>query len=218
MRLVYLLSLRHLHGSLLPGLVFAIADVRPSSHQFVPQNLALPLAELKNRTMNAPAAVNILEAESVVFLVGKKAHDSPSTIWSRSFSQCHRQAADLLALLAERNVLDRRYLELHGGFITRLKLQSTALHRQSPARIVFDAFETQEVSDASAEWWGQIRLLASLANSCDAAANEQDQTHQYPMRYQKASIRRVFPLNHCEIHVFSPSPTNPENPSSSGRL
>jgi len=201
----------NLRSGLLRGFVSALAYMRPFGDEFIPETLPLPFVQLEDGSVNSAIRIHIFQGESVVFLVGKEADHSPSTVWRRRCAQCHGQAADLFALLAEKNVLDRRYLDLHGGLAALLKLQSAVLNRQSPVRIVFGAFETQKVGDVSAERRGQLcRLVPSLGKSCAAAANEQDQVRQKPVRHPQVSIRRVFPLNNCVIHVFSPSPAHPE--------
>ena len=112
--------------------------------------------------MKAHVGVDIFEADSVVLFVGKEANDSAPAERNCSLTQCHRHAADLLALLAEKNILDSSYLYFHGGLLALLKLQSAVLNRQSPVSVVGGVFKTQEMRDVSAEGFTPIRWPGSV--------------------------------------------------------
>jgi hypothetical protein len=54
--------------------------------------------------MNSIISVHIFQSQGVVLLVGEETDDSATTEWSRRLAQCHRQAADLLALRTQKDI------------------------------------------------------------------------------------------------------------------
>src|SRR5208282_1417188 len=185
-------------------MIFGQGYARSLSHQFILQNLPLPFIELENGSVESTVGVLIQQGHGVVLLVGKEADDSSSTVRSSGLAQSHREAADLPALLAERNVLNGTYVYLHGGASAFSKLQLLIFDRQFPFGIVRGAFETQEVGGTNLRRWGRTRWSAWVLGQHQGAAPEQEDKVGSPID-RAVRTRCVFRRNSFAIHLFSPS-------------
>ena len=125
------------------------ADVCTHGCQLFPEKLPLPLAELEDGSVNASIVGNIFPSKGVALLVGEKANDSASAERKGSLSQSHRKTANLLTLVAKKNILDGSYRYLHNWLASLLKPQFAILNGQRPRRIVPGTFEPQKMSGAN---------------------------------------------------------------------
>jgi len=94
--------------------------------------------------MNSFIGVHIFQSQGVVLLVGKETDNSATTEWSRSLAQCHWQAADLLALRAQKNIPNRTDLYLCARLPVLLKLQRIVLNEQCPGAVIACVRESQQ--------------------------------------------------------------------------
>src|SRR4051794_4593506 len=101
--------------------------------------------------MNSFISVHIFESHGVVLLVGKETHNSASSEWSRSLTQCHWQAAHLLAFRSQKNIPNQCDPNYCGRFPVLLKLQRIVLNGQCPCAVITRVCESQKVSCPSAE-------------------------------------------------------------------
>src|SRR5215469_641080 len=100
--------------------------------------------------MKGTICVDIFKRKSVVVFMGKEANNSPTAEWSRSFPQCHCRTANLSALLAHKNILDRGDLYLYGRRSILLELQRIPLNRQGSAGVARSALKPKKVGSANA--------------------------------------------------------------------
>src|SRR5215470_5676797 len=111
--------------------VVTVRDPCPFSQQIVPERFSLSLIELEDRSVNSTLRVLIFQSHRVVFLVGKETDGTAAAERDRRFSKSHRQAANLLALVADRNVLNRFNSYLRYRFSDLLKLKCVACDCES---------------------------------------------------------------------------------------
>ena len=78
--------------------------------------------------MKAAAAVEVLNCEAVILLMGEKTHHPPATERNCGLAQHHRHSAYLLAFLSEGDVLNGTDAHLRGWASTPLKLHDVALN------------------------------------------------------------------------------------------
>src|SRR5215469_4394285 len=112
--------------------------------------------------MKGTICVDIFKRKSVVVFMGKEANNSPTAEWSCSFPQCHCRTADLPALLAHKNILDRGDLYLYGRLSILLELQRIVLNRQGSAGVARSAFKPKQVGSTNTRWCIRIRWLAGI--------------------------------------------------------
>src|SRR5260370_37198697 len=74
------------------GLVFG-NDVSSLGYEVVPERTPLPVAKSEYGAMKATAAIEVLNGEAVVFLVGEKTHHPPATVRNRGLTQHHGHSA-----------------------------------------------------------------------------------------------------------------------------
>ena len=106
--------------------------------------------------MNSSINVHIFKTKGVVLLVGKETDDSAPTEWSCSLAQRHWQAADLLALLAQKNIPNQCDLDFSARLPVLLKLQRVVLNGQCPGAVIPRVCESQQMSRPSAEWCARV--------------------------------------------------------------
>src|SRR6266852_9188445 len=129
--------------------------------------------------MNSFIGVHIFESQGVVLLVGKETDNSATTEWSRSLAQCHWQAADLLALRAQKNIPNRTDLYLCARLPVLLKLQRIILNGQCPGAVIASVRESQQMSRPSAEWCARVPSLRYfLSWRSQATANQHSREPQ----------------------------------------
>src|ERR1700719_174443 len=129
--------------------------------------------------MNSFIGVHIFQSQGVVLLVGKETDNSATTEWSRSLAQCHWQAADLLALRAQKNIPNRTDLYLCARFPVLLKLQRIVLNGQCPGAVILRVRESQQMSRPSAEWCARVPSLSYFLRwRSQATANQHSREPQ----------------------------------------
>src|SRR5262249_22003746 len=105
--------------------------------------------------------------------------------------------------LAQKDILDRSDLHLHGRLPVLLKLQSILLDRQGSTSVIWGAFETQEMGGTYAERSGRSVCLASILGKCrNAQPNQQAQENHGRAAGQSVS-RRVVLRDMRVFHILS---------------
>src|SRR5215468_9139823 len=99
-----------------------------SGFQRTPDNVSLPLVEPKDGPVKSAVGIHVFQCKHVVLLVGKQAHHSTASEGDRRLPERHRYAADLLALLVKKKVLDGSDSYLDGGLSTFVKFQRITLN------------------------------------------------------------------------------------------
>src|SRR5580704_18255302 len=110
--------------------------------------------------MNSFISVHIFQCQGVVLLVGEEADDSATTEGSRSLAQSHRQATDLLALRAQKNIPNQCDLHFCDRLPVLLKLQRIVLNGQYPGAVIRRVRESQQMSRPSADWCARVPWLS----------------------------------------------------------
>src|ERR1700685_3536845 len=124
--------------------------------------------------MNSFISVHIFQGQGVVLLVGKETDDSATAERGRSLAQCHRQAADLLALRAQKNIPNQCDLHFNARLPVLLKLQRIVLNGQRPGAVIPRVRESQQMSRPSAEWCARVSWLSYFLRWRSQAVAKQD--------------------------------------------
>src|SRR5579864_7689960 len=186
-KLHLLVFMRGLRSAFFGRLILVGADSHAPSYQFTLYQLALSFCQLKDRTVNSLISVHILQRQGVVLLVGEETDDSATPKWSRRLAQCHRQAADLLTLPAQKDIPNRCDLHFCARPAVLLKLQRISLNGQCPSAVIPRVRKSQQMSRPSAEWCSRVSSL-----TCLLCWRSQAEANQYSREPQSvASVRLV---------------------------
>src|SRR5882724_8650372 len=124
--------------------------------------------------MNSFISVQIFQSQGVVLLAGEETDDSAPTEWSCSLAQRHWQAADLLALRAQKNIPNQCDLHFSARLPVLLKLERIVLNGQRPGAVIPRVCESQQMSRPSAEWCARVPWLSCFLRWRSQAAAKQD--------------------------------------------
>src|SRR5260370_38495293 len=102
----------------------------------------------------------MLNAQRSVILVVEESDDSASIECNCILAQCHRQAADLLALRAQKISPNPCDLHCSARLPVLLKLQRIAMNGQCPGAVILRVREPQQMSRLSAEWGARAPSLS----------------------------------------------------------
>ncbi len=136
--------------------------------------------------MNSFISVHIFQSQDVVLLVGEETDDSATTEWSRRLAQCHRQAADLLTLRAQKDIPNRCDLHFCARPAVLLKLQRISLNGQCPGAVIPRVRKSQQMNRPSAEWCSRVSSL-----TCLLRWRGQAEANQYSREPQSVASVRV---------------------------
>src|SRR5215468_11203821 len=118
----------YLRRTLVRRFILCVTAMSTAGFQRTPDNLSLPFVEPKDRPVKSAVGIHVFQCKNVVLLVGKQAHHSTASEGDRRLSERHRYAADLLALLVKKKVLDGSDSYLDGGLSTFVKFQRITLN------------------------------------------------------------------------------------------